>query len=109
MDTKVKKQWLKALRSGNYTQGQNRLAQRKQHSKTMYCCLGVLCDITPDLRRRRVRHVDGIVAFADAETFLPSDFAQKIGLDQDAQIKLANLNDGGEDFNTIAHYIEENL
>lgn len=40
MNKKIKKLWLKALRSGEYKQG--KLALR---IKNKYCCLGVLCDI----------------------------------------------------------------
>lgn len=41
MDSKVKKKWLRALRSGRYQQGRHRL--RTKHNK--FCCLGVLCDL----------------------------------------------------------------
>lgn len=40
MNAKVKKLWLKALRSGDYKQGAGAL--RSDHS---FCCLGVLCDL----------------------------------------------------------------
>ena len=33
--------WIKALRSGKFKQGKNRL----QESKTEYCCLGVACKV----------------------------------------------------------------
>jgi hypothetical protein len=37
MDQKIKKKWIKALRSGEYEQGIGRL-----HYDGKYCCLGVL-------------------------------------------------------------------
>lgn len=37
----VKKQWLEALRSGEYIQGWERLRGVKNN----FCCLGVLCDL----------------------------------------------------------------
>ena len=40
MDPKIKKQWVKALRSGKYRQGREVL---KDNSR--FCCLGVLCDL----------------------------------------------------------------
>jgi hypothetical protein len=40
MDTKVKAEWVAALRSGGYKQGEGFLRMGDS-----YCCLGVLCDI----------------------------------------------------------------
>jgi len=37
----VKEKWLKALRSGNYKQGEINL----NNNNNTFCCLGVLCDI----------------------------------------------------------------
>jgi len=44
MNTNLKliKEWIEALRSGKYTQGQSCLRSRGDK----FCCLGVLCDIT---------------------------------------------------------------
>ena len=39
------KQWVQALRSGEYHQGHGRLKNADE-----YCCLGVLCDIQKDLK-----------------------------------------------------------
>ena len=44
MNPKVKKKWLKALRSGKYKQGKERLRETTE-GKQEYCCLGVLSDI----------------------------------------------------------------
>lgn len=40
MKKKIKDQWLEALRSGDYEQGEEYL-----HYDDKFCCLGVLCDI----------------------------------------------------------------
>jgi hypothetical protein len=40
MKPKIKKLWLKALRSGEYEQGTGAL-----RDLSFYCCLGVLCDL----------------------------------------------------------------
>ena len=40
MIPRIKKLWVKALRSGKYKQGRNALCHAGR-----YCCLGVLCDI----------------------------------------------------------------
>ena len=44
MNKEIKEKWLKALRSGEYTQGQGFLKQMKDNTP-QYCCLGILCDI----------------------------------------------------------------
>lgn len=41
IDKQLIKDWIKALRSGDYQQGKNKL----RNADDIYCCLGVLCDI----------------------------------------------------------------
>jgi len=41
---KLIKEWVKALRSGEYTQGEKALRDTENN----FCCLGVLCDITKE-------------------------------------------------------------
>ena len=41
MEAKMKKRWIKALRSGEYEQGREDLKVDEK-----FCCLGVLCDIS---------------------------------------------------------------
>lgn len=42
MNEEMKAEWLNALRSGNYKQGEQKLRDYDH-----YCCLGVLCDLFP--------------------------------------------------------------
>jgi len=42
MNQEIKKLWVTALRSGKFSQGRNTLLR-----KDKYCCLGVLCAISP--------------------------------------------------------------
>ena len=44
MNKQVKRKWLKALRSGEYQQGDSQLLN-KNNGNSYYCCLGVLEDI----------------------------------------------------------------
>ena len=41
MNARIKKKWLKALRSGEYVQGRSRLVNKNDE----FCCMGVLCDL----------------------------------------------------------------
>jgi hypothetical protein len=42
MNKRVKRLWLKALRSGRFRQGQLRLCRVNSESDKRHCCLGVL-------------------------------------------------------------------
>lgn len=114
MDAKVKKAWVKALRSGKYKQGKNFLAQRKPHEKTRYCCLGVLCDITPDAKRVGISK-GGVISFKmpgdeyPEEAYLPRTLDNRVGLEFDDVEYLVQMNDAGKSFEEIADYIEKNL
>lgn len=49
-DPKVKAEWIKALRSGKYQQGHNRLTTIDPYTKSeKHCCLGVQCVIDPKI------------------------------------------------------------
>lgn len=45
MNKEVKAKWLSALRSGEYKQATHFLYDNQ---KDGYCCIGVLCDLSPD-------------------------------------------------------------
>ena len=50
MKPRIKARWIKALLSGDYTQGRNALKSSTDGGKTFkHCCLGVLCELVdPD-------------------------------------------------------------
>lgn len=109
MTPELKSNWVAALRSGKYTQGQTYL--RSKNDK--YCCLGVLADlcgvkwdtISPntygfyEVIPENVRYT--------AVTVFSFQYAKNVGLPQDVLSKLINLNDRGVPFDRIANYIEE--
>jgi hypothetical protein len=41
----IKRDWITALRSGDYEQGTGQLAFQQLDGAVKYCCLGVLCDL----------------------------------------------------------------
>ena len=45
MKIDIAKQWVEALTSGTYQQGQGKLHATDIKGECMYCCLGVLCDL----------------------------------------------------------------
>jgi hypothetical protein len=109
--------WLQALESGKYRQGKSVLVQ-DTGSKPKYCCLGVACKVANDLG---VRNFDITRLDEDGEQALNDSFARKLGINSLGEFKvdiehrnqvyssLADLNDGGVKFKTIAKIIREQI
>lgn len=138
MDKKVKKKWVKALRSGEYQQATRRLyAEDRGDGQEGFCCLGVLCDLEYD-GYWKVDEVDQGLIWSDAScsyqpatakksflvpanggrcklqkmddsTLMPKNFRRKLGITPKQEDTLSNMNDRGEDFFAIANWIEKNL
>ena len=113
MDPTVFDEWLAALRSGEYEQGQSHPAWAGK-----YCCLGVLCDLQGHLGENSGRSWP-IPPVAATEPPMPY-----MGLSPALQTQLAKINDGelapdgtswsdthaqnGATFEDIAAYLESN-
>lgn len=120
MTESIKTKWIKALRSGKYTQGQGSLKSSDDPKTATFCCLGVLADIQgcnwygSDLAI--TFDYDGNEYHANREvSCLPEGF---LSPHYETCEFLANKNDGtitsdGSvdewDFETISNWIEENL
>lgn len=122
MKARVKQQWLRALRSGRYKQGQNRLRTNKDG----FCCLGVLCDVyNKGLKRSQWRQTVDFKewAFGKAmeESSLPPAVQRWAGLTSDDPVLnnpeveghstcASQCNDNLKySFKRIAKLIEKNL
>lgn len=100
MEPKIKRVWLRALRSKKYKQGTGEL-----HPDNKFCCLGVLCDVLyPNSWQDHICTLKG-----DSGGLLPKLVRQRAKLDREAQLKLSNMNDQGNSFRKIASFIEKNL
>lgn len=107
MDSKLKADWVTALRSGDYIQGRNYLLDTGSEINR-YCCLGVLGKILSEKYPDQYKF--------DDQTY--SDFYEIKGshssceilpehiLNGSIQAKLAEVNDSGESFIVIADIIE---
>lgn len=122
MNPEIKKDWVAALRSGQYKQGQNRL-----HADDRFCCLGVLCDITrpitggmwlelPQYRNTNSPQLvfDFIIPLPSggqdrSTNFLPTIVMRSCQLDGISEKQLIQMNDDGWTFAEIADWIEANL
>lgn len=112
MNQDIKQKWVAALRSGEYKQGVGMLKLR-DGDDLLYCCLGVLCDIT---------HPDGwlkLPASGPSEVweqfgntaFVPWEIRREVGATESELWPLVDMNDRrpSDTFAQIADYIEENL
>jgi hypothetical protein len=101
-----KNKWLKALRSGEYKQGDGKLWNKKDNT---YCCLGVagkLCGVVGLSAPSRWEFLD----FKENKNLRGKTRVPEIiqGIHGVADI-LAGMNDRGDSFKVIANYIEKNL
>lgn len=135
MNPEAKEAWVKALRSGEYEQGEGKLC-RPAHSdmndtdKDEHCCLGVLTDLAIKLGKVGLTAKDGEYSVfyvsgdgQSDEAYLPDVVAEWSGLNSpNPQVRytdehgferyelLGNLNDSGSHtFAMIADLIEANF
>lgn len=118
MDPEVKAQWVEALRSGKYRQGNSVLARYDHRQKRYnYCCLGVLCNLDTNVQRRRDPGTKIAVYYDTVEPhlasgydcYLPDTMRERVGLTHQTMIDLAVMNDGDMSFSEIADWIEREL
>lgn len=138
MKKQIAKKWVKALRSGKYKQGKGYLKQFNSKNEPRHCCLGVLCELYDQQMKKnhkktlyteemedkfsgtsfvRFDLVDGglpkvVREWADIINplgdFIISDIDNQ-GYIYDTKECLADLNDNGKKFSTIADIIEKNV
>jgi hypothetical protein len=100
MKKALKAKWVSALRSGLYKQTQGTLHRISARGNYSYCCLGVLCEISP-----KIKKLNGVEDGVLIDKAL--DYA---GFTEDQSNTLQSMNDdGGHGFKRIATWIEKNL
>jgi hypothetical protein len=133
MKKDIAKKWVKALRSGKYKQGKSFLKQFNSKGQPKHCCLGVLCELYNDTMKKNHKrtisvkfHDDshlyyGYVKFANKDGSLPAVVRKWAGIKNEMGTFsyterifkhtkcLADLNDTGKKFSTIADIIENNV
>lgn len=139
MDQEIKRQWVDALRSGEYLQGRSVLCHIFPATRSglgeliperrTYCCLGVLCELAVKagvLTPAQISQDDStadddgrMVLYADYSTYPPPVVQTWAGLtEQNPRVftgvigehaGLANLNDQGSTFEQIAGWIDASL
>lgn len=123
MDSAIKADWVRALRSGEYSQANGALQKNGG-----FCCLGVLCDLAVKAGVPvRVSTIEcGCsdadccpgVAYDSADSYPPIQVQNWAGMstmdpvvkDSEGEIRtLSALNDEGRTFEEIAQFIEDQL
>jgi hypothetical protein len=117
---KRNREWIAALRSGSYRQGQGKLRTLNSESalsdtKDKFCCLGVACNLY-DSSRWRFFSPD-VVTYMHEAGILPNEVMNAYCLkdndggngDDDHTTSLAARNDYGATFEQIADIIEKEL
>lgn len=114
MKRELRDQWLKALRSGAYDQGQSAL-RIQDLEVCKYCCLGVLADVSDAFEwdgDAAVFNVDVDGRENDPLYWVDFDWdvLSYLGLTVDQQGILIDMNDSTEhSFDDIANWIEKNI
>jgi hypothetical protein len=129
MNSKIKEVWVNALRSGEYNQGGEKL-----RGANGYCCLGVLCDIYVKEHNKEWEFVS-VDEYSDENNPYPMDYwyfdgeseflpesvrewaelnlrnpILRVEDEEDEFVdEVANINDSGYSFSTIADLIEAQL
>jgi len=132
MKQNVMKKWVKALRSGKFKQGSGTLKQFNKQGQTQHCCLGVLCELyNTTMKKNKKKTLSekvcgndsdfsfGYCRFGGKKEDLPKEVKDWAGMRSSlgnfyddiyplGQPCLADLNDTGRKFKTIANIIEKN-
>lgn len=131
MKKEIAKKWVKALRSGKYKQGKTYLKQVYYNGQAHHCCLGVLCELYNNTMKKKSITVwnrkktlstqissktstePNYVTFNGKAGELPGVVMEWAGINSPLGnfeiYSLADLNDRGATFESIANIIEKNV
>jgi hypothetical protein len=103
MNKRIKRLWIKALRSKKYTQGTGQL--KRGRIEPEHCCLGVLCELAK---------AEGVISsYRGTDGYLPLKVGEWAGLaalnPRIGKRTATSLNDTGKSFTEIAERIEKHL
>lgn len=95
MDKKLKAKWIKALRSGKYSQSMGMMYEPETAG---FCCLGVLCSVA-GAKLNQIEDMGFPIHVNEFKNIIDDEIAGQ----------LADLNDDGVPFEVIAGLIQEAL
>lgn len=93
------REWVAALRSGEFKQGTNYLAYTFGEDEILYCCLGVKCELDVRANRREIKkqvphEYDTVIQYGDIEMgdiVLPEITAQELGIGTEGVVIVDDL------------------
>lgn len=88
MKKNIKKQWLAALNSGKYKQGQEELLCIDEDGDKYYCCLGVLCNLWAKEKHKKMPRCNDVL-----EALPPDEILEWAGLSYADADRLSKIND----------------
>lgn len=114
MNEIIAREWIKQLRSGNYTQAIGKLRDNKNNC----CCLGVLCDIAPNVKWKRLTSLSNDGRYEAVSNGQSSSTSLTVPVQEWAGMtikpgtfstvhELIEANDRGQTFDQIADTIEQ--
>jgi hypothetical protein len=114
VDRELVKDWITALRSGEYEQGRGQLRSQLslpyEEAEYAYCCLGVAADVAIKTGKLDAQWNDSLLDVPSEVTLslvLPDGILPLFGLTGISQDTLVEMNDiEGASFTVIADYIE---
>lgn len=104
MNSEMKANWLKALRSGEYEQCKGRLRLGNG-----YCCVGVLCNISGQGKWMEGQILRNLQEYVYLGKRISYPIGPKLIDNVAVNDAIVNMNDGGKSFAEIADYLETNL
>lgn len=111
MNRRVKKKWLKALRSGEYKQGKGFLRRKNPNTcEWEHCIVGVLCDVSGIKWKLYNKNVSCITSSGTYDvSYLLPEMREKLEISLDDEEILNSMNDKGKTFKQMARWIEAKL
>ena len=106
---RFKKSWIKALKSGYYTQGTGSLRQTDSDADPSYCCLGVACSVA-GVKESEIKG-EWISGYFDRYDEIPEALHGEADGNELVEA-LAAMNDDSVynySFNDIADWIDDNI
>jgi len=104
MDKAVKQDWTAALRSGDYKQGGGNFKK-----ENLYCCLGVLCEVHPELTLEPKESGAGWETKLGSKGYFRKPELIALRLSDTHQNLLVSMNDARDPFFEIADWIDEHV
>lgn len=107
MDWKLKRKWIKAMRSGKYKKG-NILLRGFAPDSESFCAQGVLLDILDPEGWNSLKDKD-VHKFAMGASAIDWDKRRELGITDRDHFQISMINDKSETFEPVIEYIQENM